>query len=75
MSDYKILAKPEAMVVDDPSGKMNVNVRDDGSVLVEQEWPGDHSDFVAIDTVDSIRKLSRWFAQVADWREAQDAAK
>jgi hypothetical protein len=75
MSDDKIPAKPEAMEIDDPCGKMSVNVRDDGSVLIEQEWPGDHSDFVAIDTVDSIRKLSQWFAQVAKWREAQGEAK
>ena len=71
----RIPAKPEAMEIDDPCGKMSVNVRDDGSALVEQEWPGDHSDFVAIDTVDSIRKLSQWFAQVAEWREAQNAGK
>jgi hypothetical protein len=75
MSADKTPAKPKAMEIDDPCGKMSVNVRDDGSVLIEQEWPGDHSDFVAIDTVDSIRNLSQWFAQVADWREAQGEAK
>jgi hypothetical protein len=73
MSGDKIPAKPEAMGINDPSGKMRVNVRNDRSVLIEQEWPGGVSDFVAIDTVDAIRKLSQWFAQVADWREAQDS--
>jgi len=67
----RIPAKPEAMEIDDPRGKMSVNVRDGGSVFIEQEWPGGN-DFVAIDTVDSIRKISQWFAQVAEWREAQE---
>jgi len=70
----RIPAKPEAISMMDPSGMIAVTALPE-TVTIEQEFPGEESDFVIIETVQYARQLADWLTRYADWREAQDAAK
>ena len=70
----RIPAKPEPLELKDSNGELDASAGPKDCSLM-QDFRGELPDVIVLSGIDDIRKLGEWLISVADWREAQDAAK
>jgi hypothetical protein len=70
----RIPAKPEPLELKDSNGELDASAGPKDCSLM-QDGRGELPEVIVLSGIDDIRKLGEWLISVAEWREAQDAAK